>query len=185
MGYRKNQTRDENIIFWNTPPRNFRFVTLTLEIPEKKSFQHPWKFSKIMWHPLVIPGSKSKTHRNSTWVFIWTPLAGNSASFLIDPILWYSQFWYRVTNDTFLMWMFFTPLWRTIKSNGQAGIGREDRPEKRKRNNLKLPSFCAVFNCSNRADWQRKTNLITVFLKVLKIMAKKAWNFQKGEGKIS
>ena len=43
------------------------------------------------------------------------------------------------------------PLWRTIKNSGQAGSGREDRLEKiikkRKRNkNLKMPSFCAVFN---------------------------------------
>ena len=55
---------------------------------------------------------------------------------------------------------FFTPLWRTIKISGRAGSGREDRLEKiikkRKRNkNLKMPSFCAVSNCSNRADRQK------------------------------
>ena len=49
---------------------------------------------------------------------------------------------------------------RTIKNSGQAGSGPEDRLEKiikkRKRNkNLKLPSFCAVFNCSNRADREK------------------------------
>ena len=53
------------------------------------------------------------------------------------------------------------PLFRTIKNSGQAGSGREDRLEKiikkRKRNkNLKMPSFCAVFNCSNRADRQKE-----------------------------
>ena len=51
-------------------------------------------------------------------------------------------------------------LWRTIKNSGQPGSGREDRLEKiikkRKRNkNLKLPSFFAVFNCSNRADTEK------------------------------
>ena len=45
-------------------------------------------------------------------------------------------------------------------NSGQAGSGLEDRLEKiikkRKRNkNLKLPSFCAVFNCSNRADREK------------------------------
>ena len=55
---------------------------------------------------------------------------------------------------------FFYPLWRTIKNSGSAGSGREDRLEKiitkRKRNkNLKMPSFCAVFNCSNRADREK------------------------------
>ena len=53
----------------------------------------------------------------------------------------------------------FTPLWRTIKNSGQAGSGREDRLEKiikeRKRNNLKMPCFCGVFNCSNRADREK------------------------------
>ena len=53
--------------------------------------------------------------------------------------------------------VFFTKLWRTIKSSGQEGSGREDRLKKvikkRKRNkNLKMPSFCVVFNCSNCAD---------------------------------
>ena len=56
---------------------------------------------------------------------------------------------------------FFTPLWRTIKNSGQAGSGQENRKEKvikkRKRNkNLKMPSLCAVFNCSNRADRERQ-----------------------------
>ena len=54
---------------------------------------------------------------------------------------------------------FFTPLWRTIKNSGQAGNGWEDRLKKitrSKRNkNLKMPSFCAVFNCSNHADREK------------------------------
>ena len=43
----------EDILFW-TPPANFRFMTLPLEIPEKTSF-HPWKFRKIVWRHLEIP----------------------------------------------------------------------------------------------------------------------------------
>ena len=44
-----------------------------------------------------------------------------------------------------------------LRSGGQAGSGRKDRPEKiikkRKKNkHFKMPSFCAVFNSSNRAD---------------------------------
>ena len=70
----KNQTGGvENILFWKPSSENFRFVISPLEIPEKTSF-HPWKFTKIVWHPLEIPRSKTKTHRNSTWVFPWTPL---------------------------------------------------------------------------------------------------------------
>ena len=55
--------------------------------------------------------------------------------------------------------MFFTPLWRTIKNSGQAGSGQEDRLgkiiKKRKNKNLKMQSFCAVLNCSNRADREK------------------------------
>ena len=42
----------------------FKYVLLPLEILEKTSF-HPWKFCKIVWHPLEIPRSKTKTHGNS------------------------------------------------------------------------------------------------------------------------
>ena len=41
----KNQTGVEDIL--KNPCGNFRFVTLPLEIPEKRSF-HPWKFCKIV-----------------------------------------------------------------------------------------------------------------------------------------
>ena len=56
--------------------------------------------------------------------------------------------------------MFFMPLWRTIKNSGRAGSRREDILEKtitkRKRNkNLKMPSFCTVFNCSNRVNREK------------------------------
>ena len=74
--------------------------------------------------------------------------------------------------------MFFTPLWRTVKNSGQAGSGGEDRLEKiikkRKGNkNLKMPSFCGVFNCSNWSD-RKKDKSNYRFSKMLKIMAKKA-----------
>ena len=52
------------------------------------------------------------------------------------------------------------PLWRAINS-GQAGSGQENRLEKKikkrkRKKNLKMPSFCAVFNCSNGADRERQ-----------------------------
>ena len=79
----KKQTGGLRIYFSENPLGNFRFVTLPLEIPEKTSY-HAWKFSKIVWHPLEVPRSKSKTHGNSTSAFPSTP-PGNSVSFLIDP----------------------------------------------------------------------------------------------------
>ena len=35
-----------------------------------QSFLYPWKFCKIVLHPLEIPRSKTKTHENSTWLFL-------------------------------------------------------------------------------------------------------------------
>ena len=63
----------------------------------------------------------------------------------------------RVTNHAFITWIFFTPLWRTIKNSGRAESGWGDRlwkiTTKSKRNkNFKMPSFCAVFNYWNLAD---------------------------------
>ena len=56
--------------FLESPIRNFRFVTLPQEIPERKS--------------LEIQKSKTKTHGNSALVFFLnTPRI--STSFLIDP----------------------------------------------------------------------------------------------------
>ena len=46
-------------------PEIFRFIhLLLLEILGKISFQ-PWKFWKIVWNPLEIPQSKTKTHGNA------------------------------------------------------------------------------------------------------------------------
>ena len=41
----------------------------------------------------------------------------------------YYNFLFRchVTNQTFLMWIFFMPLWRTMKNSGQEGRRQEDR----------------------------------------------------------
>ena len=72
-----------DILFWNPPSGIFRFFTLPLEIPVKTSF-HPWKFCKIVCHPLEIPRSKTKTQENFPLVFLYkTPI--NSTSFLIGP----------------------------------------------------------------------------------------------------
>ena len=47
----------------------FRFVTLPLDIPDKMTL-HPWKFHKIVLHPLGFPRPKTKTHENSTQPFL-------------------------------------------------------------------------------------------------------------------
>ena len=70
--------------FLKNPPGIFHFFTLPLEIPDKTE-HHPWKFCKVVFHPLEIPSPKTKTPGNSTWFFfLVTP--GNSTSFLIN--LW-------------------------------------------------------------------------------------------------
>ena len=72
----------------------------------------------------------------------------------------YSPFGYRITNHAFSRECFFTPLCRTIKNSSRAGSGREDRLEKiitnwKRNKNLKMLSFCVVFNCSNRGDREK------------------------------
>ena len=57
------------------------FVTLPWEIPDKMKF-HPWKFQKIVLHPLEIPRPKNG-NGNSTWFFL-SPLKILSSSFLND-----------------------------------------------------------------------------------------------------
>ena len=46
--------------FEKKPRKCFIFFTLPLEIPDKTKL-HPWKFRKIVLHPLEIPRSKTKT----------------------------------------------------------------------------------------------------------------------------
>ena len=87
MGYsRKKQTGIEDILFWTPAPLPgiFRYVTLPLEIPEKISF-YPWKFCKIVWHPLEIPRSKTKTYAMEIPHDFFLNTNGNSSSFFIDP----------------------------------------------------------------------------------------------------
>ena len=50
-------------------PGIFRFVTLSLEISGKMKFL-PWKFHKIVLHPLEFPRPKTKTYGNFTWFFL-------------------------------------------------------------------------------------------------------------------
>ena len=63
-------------------PGILRFVVLPLEILGKTSF-HPWKFCKIVWHPLKIPRTKAKSHGNSIWDFLED--SWKFHFFLIDP----------------------------------------------------------------------------------------------------
>ena len=82
----------------------------------------------------------------------------------------------HVTDHTFLTWIFFMPLWRTIKNSGRAGCGWEHRLQKMitkwKRNkNMKMASFWQYLT-GQIVLTERKTSLITVFLQLLKIMAK-------------
>ena len=71
--FQKNPNRgDEGYTFFlKKKPGFFRFVTLPLEILDKKNFLYPWKFCKIVLHPLGIPRSKTKTHENSTKLSSW------------------------------------------------------------------------------------------------------------------
>ena len=50
----------------------------------------------------------------------------------------------------------------------------------------KMQSFCAVFNCSNYVDREKnKSNYrFLSIVQLLKILAKKAWNFESEKGKV-
>ena len=71
-------------------PGSYTFVTLPLEILDKKNFLYIWKFCKIVLHHLEIPRSETKTHENSTRLYSWKsvkhPLItpGNCTSFLVE-----------------------------------------------------------------------------------------------------
>ena len=59
----------EDILYFSQNPLEiFTFVTL----PVEKNF-HLWKFWKLVWHPLEIVRSKTKTHGNSTRFFLEHP----------------------------------------------------------------------------------------------------------------
>ena len=60
----------EDILFCKKNPRILRFVTLPLEIPEKAFTP---RTSATYWHPLEVSRSKTKSHGNSTCVFLEHP----------------------------------------------------------------------------------------------------------------
>ena len=86
--------------FWKKTPGIFRIFTLPFEIPYKMKLL-PWKFHKIVFHPLEFPRPKAKTHgipyissglpqqipllfvltpgiSSSFYLYIQCPLLGNS-----------------------------------------------------------------------------------------------------------
>ena len=73
--------------------------------------------------------------------------------------------------------MFFTPLWRTVKTSGRAGSGQEDRLQKiiksEKSKTLKIHIFVQHLTLQIVLA-ERKTGLITVFPQLLKIISEKA-----------
>ena len=67
MGYsRKNSNRgvEDIYTFLKNPTGIFGFATLPLEIPDKMKLQ-PWKFHKIVLHPLEFSRQNTKTHGSS------------------------------------------------------------------------------------------------------------------------
>ena len=62
---------------------NFKFATLLLEIPDKKQDFHPWKFHKIVLHPLEYL-SQGQTPRPMQILHDFF-LIENITSFFIDP----------------------------------------------------------------------------------------------------
>ena len=61
----------KDILFWNRPGF-FRFLTLSLGILDKLKL-HPFKFHKIVLHPLEILRPTTRTPGNSTWIFLDHP----------------------------------------------------------------------------------------------------------------
>ena len=57
------------------------------------------------------------------------------------------------------------------------------KTNKRKRNNLKMPSFWQYLTVQVVLTERKKRSLITIFYQLLKVTEKKAWNFRKWEGK--
>ena len=69
--------------FFEKDPQNFKNLLLYTWKSQKKIKLQPWKFYKIVLHPLEFPRSKTKTHGNSTWFFLDHP--GKFHFFFIDP----------------------------------------------------------------------------------------------------
>ena len=91
----KKSKRGIRTKFWKKNPGIFRFATLPSEILEKAKL-HPWKFSKIVWHPLDIPRPKTKTHKIPHDFILITP--GNSYTFLLTPRIFTCSFFNTSRN---------------------------------------------------------------------------------------
>ena len=82
LGYIAGGGRGREYIFFGRK-KVWSFVISSMEIPDKTKL-HPWKFCKIVLHPLEISGPKTKHpckfHMNFSWSY-----PRNSASFLINP----------------------------------------------------------------------------------------------------
>ena len=83
----------------------------------------------------------------------------------------YSPLQYRVINHSFLTWVFFTPLWRTI-------INRLKKRNKRKWNkNLKMPSFRQYLTF--KLCWQRERQSNYQFPSIVKNNRKEGLELSK------
>ena len=104
------------------PPTPMEFLDLSLcprKFQRKQAFT-PWKFCRVVWHPLEISGSKTKSHGKYT-SFLYTP--GNSTSFLIDPWNFHMLFlqypWkFHVFNPRHCLDFFwYSPFWGVLAKN--------------------------------------------------------------------
>ena len=68
---KKIQTEAKDIPFFGKNSVVSRFVTLSLEIPEKSKL-HPWTFHKIVSHHLEILKPETKIPGSST-IMSWSP----------------------------------------------------------------------------------------------------------------
>ena len=86
MGYsRKNPSRGGwmRTYFSEKIPRFFRFVTLPLEILEKTKL-HPWKFHKMLLHPLEILLEFFLSPLEIPLLFYLNPVISSTYSFFIQ-----------------------------------------------------------------------------------------------------
>ena len=77
--------RFEDILIWKRKSEIFRFITLTLEILDKRKL-YRCKFHEIVLHPLEILGPKMKTYCMKIWHNIFLINPGNSSSFFSWPL---------------------------------------------------------------------------------------------------
>ena len=71
MGYSRKKFKHGGwgYTFLKNTPGIFRFVTLSFEIPEERTF-HPWKFCKIVWRTLKsqIKIKQIKKNKQFDWL---------------------------------------------------------------------------------------------------------------------